>query len=160
MSMKLSSYDLFKTEYDPSKISSIGKGQKSVPETQKSQNDKSIQNAKNAQSVQVQSQSGQVQSSKENISITPENTNTASHTAKLDDVSVGFNKKDSYDYIGNDKDITKLDKNSVVDSKQKSGIFNDYLYYAGSSASGNSQSSHFISDDGSVVLKGRLAPME
>ena len=79
---------------------------------------------------------------------------------KLDNVSVSFNKNDSYGYIGSSKDITKLDQTSNVDNKVKSGIFNDYLYYAGSSTTGNAQTPHFISDDGSVTLKGRLAPME
>ena len=142
MSMKLNSYDIFKNEYDPSKISSIGKSTQVTSESEKT---------KNAQAVPQ---------TNENISVTPETTNKASRTAKLDNVSVSFNKNDSYGHIGSSKDITKLDQTSNVDNKVKSGIFNDYLYYAGSSTTGNAQTPHFISDDGSVTLKGRLAPME
>ena len=142
MSMKLMNYDNFQTGYNSAKIQSADISRVSRAGNTAKHNSVQISQPQN----------------KTDIPLTIEKTNTAGKMASLDKVTVTFNKNDSFGYIGSDKDITKLDADGNVSGKQKDSILNDYLYYVGSSAVNNSQTPQQTSDDGTVILKGRLMP--
>lgn len=82
---------------------------------------------------------------------TPSNTTDTedhrSRIADLEDVSLTFNKGDSFDYIGSDSEIRNLDVQKAVSDMKKDQILEEYQYFYGSS----NQISQ--SDDGLVVRK-------
>lgn len=49
----------------------------------------------------------------------------------LEDVSLTFNKTDSFDYIGKDKDVADLDVQKAISDMQKDRIFQQYQYFVG-----------------------------
>lgn len=84
---------------------------------------------------------------------TPSNTveieDHRSRIADLEDVSLTFNKGDTFDYIGSDSEIGNLDVQKAVSDMKKDQILEEYQYFYGSS-SGNHISQ---SEDGLVVQK-------
>lgn len=48
---------------------------------------------------------------------------------KLEDVSLQFNKSDSFDYIGKDKDINQLDIEKAVSDMRKDQMLEQYQFF-------------------------------
>ncbi len=79
----------------------------------------------------------------ENVSATPAARTTAENSgamaeqkkpnALLEDVSMGFRKNDDYGYLGQEADITALDKPAYLGDAQKDNVLRDYQYFVGSS---------------------------
>lgn len=67
-------------------------------------------------------------------------------TADLEDISLSFNKEDSFDYIGKDAPIKNLDMEKAISDMKKDNILQDYNYFVGSSK-------NIFSDDGIVIAK-------
>lgn len=55
--------------------------------------------------------------------------------AELEDISITFNKKDDFSYIGRDKDIRALDVEKALDDMRKDKILQQYQYFVGSTRS-------------------------
>ncbi len=53
--------------------------------------------------------------------------------AKLEDISVTFNKQDDFGYIGRDSDIRSLDVQRAISDMQKDSLLQQYQYFVGSS---------------------------
>ena len=76
------------------------------------------------------------------------------HTGKgqtdLENISLKFNKEETYDYIGKDSSLENLDMQKAISDMKKDEILQDYQYFVGSSRNflgGN------LSGDGIVFLK-------
>ena len=67
----------------------------------------------------------------------------------LEDVSLTFLKDDTYDMIGSESDLNKLDMQKAISDMQKDKILQDYNYFVGSSV----MQQRNISEDGVVVAK-------
>lgn len=55
----------------------------------------------------------------------------APKTAKLEDISLNFNINETYDYIGRDADLQKLDMMSVISDMKKDKVLEQYQYFVG-----------------------------
>lgn len=55
--------------------------------------------------------------------------------AELEDISIIFNKKDDFSYIGRDKDIQALDVEKALYDMRKDKILQQYQYFVGSARS-------------------------
>lgn len=53
--------------------------------------------------------------------------------AKLEDISVTFNRQDDFGYIGRDSDIRSLDVQRAISDMQKDSLLQQYQYFVGSS---------------------------
>ena len=80
----------------------------------------------------------------EEATVSVERKNTA-----LEDVSLTFLKDDTYDMIGSESDLNKLDMQKAISDMQKDKILQDYNYFVGSSV----MQQRNISEDGVVVAK-------
>ena len=80
----------------------------------------------------------------EEATVPVERKNTA-----LEDVSLTFLKDDTYDMIGSESDLNKLDMQEAISDMQKDKILQDYNYFVGSSV----MQQRNISEDGVVVAK-------
>ena len=80
----------------------------------------------------------------EEATVPVERKNTA-----LEDVSLTFLKDDTYDMIGLESDLNKLDMQKAISDMQKDKILQDYNYFVGSSV----MQQRNISEDGVVVAK-------
>ena len=80
----------------------------------------------------------------EEATVPVERKNTA-----LEDVSLTFLKDDTYDMIGSESDLNKLDMQKAISDMQKDKILQDYNYFVGSSV----MQQRNISEDGVVVAK-------
>lgn len=69
--------------------------------------------------------------------------NKASKTADLENISLGFNKSDTYDYIGSEKDLSLLDMEKVLSDMKKDSVLDQYRYFVGTKES----------EDGIVIMK-------
>lgn len=54
-----------------------------------------------------------------------------SRTANLEDISLTFNKEESFDYLGNDSSIKTLDMQKAISDMKKDGILEEYQYFVG-----------------------------
>lgn len=79
----------------------------------------------------------------------PEYVNPASRMANLEDVSLTFNKEDSFDNIGSDVDITNLDMTKAISDMKRDSILSDYQSFVGPSPAQLMSSL----EDGVVVIK-------
>lgn len=70
-----------------------------------------------------------------------------SRVADLEDVSLKFNKEESFDYIGQDAPIKSLDMEKAISDMQKDDILQEYSYFVGSSRN------LYTGDDGIVIAK-------
>lgn len=52
--------------------------------------------------------------------------------AALEDISLTFNRQDSFDYIGQDSDIRSLDMQMAISDMQKDQVLQQYNYFVGS----------------------------
>lgn len=80
----------------------------------------------------------------EEATVPVERKNTA-----LEDVSLTFLKDDTYDMIGSESNLNKLDMQKAISDMQKDKILQDYNYFVGSSV----MQQRNISEDGVVVAK-------
>ena len=80
----------------------------------------------------------------EEATVPVERKNTA-----LEDVSLTFLKDDTYDMIGSESDLNKLDMQKAISDMQKDKILQDYNYFVGSSV----MQQRNMSEDGVVVAK-------
>ena len=80
----------------------------------------------------------------------PSKENSASRMADLDQVSLKFNKEDSFDYIGMDSSLDNLDMQKAISDMQKDQVLQNYQYFVGSA--GNIFGD-MPSEDGLVVVK-------
>lgn len=78
----------------------------------------------------------------------PAKEDTRSKTADLENVSLTFNKEDSFDYIGSESPLKNLDMQKAVSDMKKDGILQEYQYFVGSA-----QNMLDASKDGIVLLK-------
>lgn len=53
--------------------------------------------------------------------------------AKLENISITFNKQDDFDFIGQDKDIRSLDMERAISDMKKDQVLQQYQYFVGSS---------------------------
>lgn len=65
--------------------------------------------------------------------------------ADLADVSLTFNKQDSFEYIGRDKDVRSLDMEKAISDMKKDQMLQSYQYFVGGSRQ--------IGNDGVVIAK-------
>ena len=52
--------------------------------------------------------------------------------AQLEDISLTFNRKESFDYLGQDSDIRSLDMRKAISDMQKDQIIQQYNFFVGS----------------------------
>ncbi len=53
--------------------------------------------------------------------------------AQLEDISITFNKQESFGYLGKDSDIHSLDVEKAIDDMRKDKVLQQYQYFVGSS---------------------------
>lgn len=53
--------------------------------------------------------------------------------AQLEDISITFNRQESFDYLGKDSDIHSLDVEKALDDMRKDKVLQQYQYFVGSS---------------------------
>lgn len=75
---------------------------------------------------------------------------TRSRTADLENISLSFNREESYGYIGSEKDINGLDMKRAISDMQKDSVLQEYQYFVGSAVGLAAQAP---SQDGMVFLK-------
>ena len=80
----------------------------------------------------------------------PAQENQASRMADLEQVSLTFNKEDSFGYIGMDSSLDNLDMQKAISDMQKDQVLQSYQYFVGSA---DSLFGGMPSEDGTVVLK-------
>lgn len=80
----------------------------------------------------------------------PAQENQASRIADLEQVSLKFNKEDSFDYIGMDSSLDNLDMQKAISDMQKDQVLQSYQYFVGSAGNLFGEASP---EDGTVVLK-------
>ena len=80
----------------------------------------------------------------------PAQENIASRMADLEQVSLKFNKEDSFDYIGMDSSLDNLDMQKAISDMQKDQVLQSYQYFVGSAGS---LFGEMPSEDGLVVVK-------
>nr|MBQ8253737.1 hypothetical protein [Lachnospiraceae bacterium] len=77
--------------------------------------------------------------------------NQASRIADLEDISLTFNKNETYDYIGKDAGLENLDMMSAISDMQKDKVLEQYQYFVGPKAFENPVVT--TTPDGMVVQK-------
>lgn len=82
--------------------------------------------------------------------VEPVRENNASRMADLDNVSLKFNKDDSFGYIGMDSSLDNLDMQKAISDMQKDQVLQSYQYFVGSADSLFGEQS---SADGIVIMK-------
>lgn len=80
----------------------------------------------------------------------PVQENRVSRMADLEQVSLKFNKEDSFGYIGMDSSLDNLDMQKAISDMQKDQVLQSYQYFVGSAGS---LFGEMPSEDGTVVLK-------
>ena len=80
----------------------------------------------------------------------PAQENKASRIADLEQVSLKFNKEDSFDYIGMDSSLDNLDMQKAISDMQKDQVLQNYQYFVGSTGNLYGETPP---EDGMVVLK-------
>ena len=80
----------------------------------------------------------------------PAQENQASRMADLEQVSLKFNKEDSFGYIGMDSSLDDLDMQKAISDMQKDQVLQSYQYFVGSAGS---LFGEMPSEDGMVVMK-------
>ena len=134
-------YDSFQSSYSygMQKIPTVQPGE--VQQTEK-QNDAALE--------QQAAGLGTAGSQENSTSPTKEETNPASRMANLDQVSLTFNKEESFDYIGNDSSLDNLDMQKAISVMRKDQVLQGYQYFVGSS---RNLIDGQQTEDGMVILK-------
>ena len=68
-------------------------------------------------------------------------------TADLENISLTFNKEETFDYIGNESGLAGLDMQKAISDMRKDEILQGYQYFVGSA------NTLFKSEDGVVIPK-------
>ena len=68
--------------------------------------------------------------------------------ADIENISLTFNKEESYGYLGSESRLEMLDVRKAVSDMRKDGVLQEYQYFVG-----NSQNFAFQSEDGVVIPK-------
>lgn len=79
---------------------------------------------------------------------TPDYSPRIRNDAALEDISLVFNKKDDFGYIGKDSDIHSLDMEKAIDDMKKDRVLQQYQYFVGGSHSLISEK-----EEGTVIRK-------
>lgn len=95
-----------------------------------------------------QAQSSVVEASKPQVEAVPESAK-ASRIANLEDVSLTFNKEDTFDNIGTEVDIAGLDMAKAISDMKRDSILADYQTFVGPTT----EQLMAGLDDGIVVMK-------
>lgn len=53
--------------------------------------------------------------------------------AALEEISITFNRQESFEYIGKDRDVRALDVEKAIDEMEKDRVLQQYQYFVGSS---------------------------
>lgn len=56
-----------------------------------------------------------------------------SKTANLENVSLTFNKEESFDYLGSESNLLNLDMQKAISDMKKDSILQEYQYFVGNS---------------------------
>ena len=72
---------------------------------------------------------------------------TRSKVADLQDVSLTFNREESFDYLGSESGLMNLDVQKAISDMRKDSILQEYQYFVGTSPS------FMNTDDGTVFRK-------
>ena len=56
-----------------------------------------------------------------------------SRNADLENISLTFNKEDTYDYLGSESGLASLDMQKAISDMKKDSILQEYQYFVGSS---------------------------
>lgn len=75
---------------------------------------------------------------------------SAGRTANLEQVSLKFNREESFEYIGTDSSLASLDMQRAISDMQKDQVLRNYQYFVGNAAEIFDQT---VSGDGTVMLK-------
>lgn len=68
----------------------------------------------------------------------------------IEDISLTFQKKDDFDYLGKDSQIENLDVQKAISDMKKDQVLEEYQYFVGSA---RNLMSSFESEDGIVIPK-------
>lgn len=82
----------------------------------------------------------------QSISIEPIADNR-SKNADIKDISLSFNKQETFGYIGKDRDVSLLDMDKAISMMRQDSALQDYQYFVGSGRD------VFNSEDGRVIAK-------
>jgi len=66
--------------------------------------------------------------------VTPDAAASKRKEARLEDISITFNRQESFGYIGRDSDIRLLDVEKAIDDMKKDQVLQKYQYFVGSSS--------------------------
>lgn len=69
--------------------------------------------------------------------------------SSLEDISLTFNKDESFDYLQNDSSVKSLDMEKAISDMKKDDILQEYQYFVGNSKN------LFESNDGVVIAKNK-----
>lgn len=89
------------------------------------------------------------ESAQSEVSLASQSQTVERKNAPLEDISLTFNKDDTFDMIGSSSDLSKLDMDKAISDMKKDSILQDYSYFVGAPA-GRIQSA---SEDGIVIAK-------
>lgn len=79
-----------------------------------------------------------------------EETSRTKPALELENISLGFQKNDTFDYIGSQRDLVQLDMEKAISDMKKDEVLGQYNFFIGrSELAGNI----FESDDGIVKVK-------
>lgn len=79
-----------------------------------------------------------------------EETSRKKPALELENISLGFQKNDTFDYIGSQRDLVQLDMEKAISDMKKDEVLGQYNFFVGrSELAGNI----FESDDGIVKVK-------
>ncbi len=114
-----------------------------TPEEVKANEQDALQNAQQGEAVSVPAIAATVVEPEE-ILAEPD---MRSKNADLENISLTFNKEDTYDYIGSRSGLATLDMQQAISDMKKDSVLQEYQYFVGSSQS------FMSSADGTVILK-------
>lgn len=83
-------------------------------------------------------------------SVRNDSVDARSKTADLENISLTFNKKDDFGFLGSDFDIKNLDMEQAISDMKKDKIFEDYQFFVGSSSN---VSELLNNEDGKIIIK-------
>lgn len=69
-------------------------------------------------------------------------------SADLENISLTFNKEESYDYLGSESNLADLDMQKAISDMKRDSVLQEYQYFVG-----NSQNLFINSADGLVIPK-------
>lgn len=68
---------------------------------------------------------------------------------KLEDVSLTFNREETFDYLGSESSLSSLDMDKAISDMKKDQILSDYSYFVGTAPT----AVQTASEDGIVIAK-------